>query len=355
MTPDEVIGFVRRDRQTEDQDELDRQRNQQRRSHKTPRMITHLRGAPASRRRARGRDRRDLPILQDAPQSTLAAQHISLFAQRVLARNRRSRADNAASRVYAAAAAPRLSVRARRCAAHRSRARRARPLLHERRFESSFRTAQPRFFFPTRAASSCARCAPPLKIGSAMLGLKAHANAPALNSPESASLAIPYWPVKEMLGKNAARAAPICALAARSISSAAMMSGRRVSKSEGTPAGKSANIPCGSNAAAGGKLSGRGCPSSRTSAFSAWARARNWFCSFVRARAAALSASVRSSALATPASTRSLTKRSDSSAAASASCVTFNCSSNARSVRYCLASCATSAISAARQACAVDR
>src|SRR5260363_319272 len=144
MTPDEVIGFVRRDRQTEDQDELDRQRNQQRRSHKTPRMITHLRGAPASRRRARGRDRRDLPILQDAPQSTLAAQHISLFAQRVLARNRRSRADNAASR--------------------------------------------------------CARCAPPLKIGSAMLGLKAHANAPALNSPESAALAIPYWPVKEMLG-----------------------------------------------------------------------------------------------------------------------------------------------------------
>src|SRR5260364_298233 len=122
MTPDEVIGFVRRDRQTEDQDELDRQRNQQRRSHKTPRMITHLRGAPASRRRARGRDRRDLPILQDAPQSTLAA--------------------------------------------------------------------------------------PPLKIGSAMLGLKAHANAPALNSPESAALAIPYWPVKEMLGKNAARAAP---------------------------------------------------------------------------------------------------------------------------------------------------
>src|SRR5260364_274011 len=79
MTPDEVIGFVRRDRQTEDQDELDRQRNQQRRSHKTPRMITHLRGAPASRRRARGRDRRDLPILQDAPQSTLAAQHISLL------------------------------------------------------------------------------------------------------------------------------------------------------------------------------------------------------------------------------------------------------------------------------------
>src|SRR5260363_24916 len=221
MTPDEVIGFVRRDRQTEDQDELDRQRNQQRRSHKTPRMITHLRGAPASRRRARGRDRRDLPILQDAPQSTLAAQHISLFAQRVLARNRRSRADNAASRVKAAAAAPRLSVRARRCAAHRSRARRARPLLHERRFESSFRTAQPRFFF---------RRAPPLKIGSAMLGLKAHANAPALNSPESAALAIPYWPVKEMLGKNAARAAPICALAARSISSAAMMSGRRVSK-----------------------------------------------------------------------------------------------------------------------------
>src|SRR5260363_262469 len=123
----------------------------------------------------------------------------------------------------------------------------------------------------------------------------------------------------------------------------------------GTPAGKSANIPCGSNAAAGGKLFGSGCPSSRTSAFSAWARARNWFCSFVRARAAALSASVRSSALATPASTRSLTKRSDSSAAASASCVTFNCSSNARSVRYCLASCATSAISAARQACAVDR
>src|SRR5260364_150800 len=45
MTPDEVIGFVRRDRQTEDQDELDRQRNQQRRSHKTPRMITHLRSA----------------------------------------------------------------------------------------------------------------------------------------------------------------------------------------------------------------------------------------------------------------------------------------------------------------------
>src|SRR5260364_220187 len=72
MTPDEVIGFVRRDRQTEDQDELDRQRNQQRRSHKTPRMITHLRGAPASRRRARGRDRRDLRILQDGQISSIS-------------------------------------------------------------------------------------------------------------------------------------------------------------------------------------------------------------------------------------------------------------------------------------------
>ena len=70
-------------------------------------------------------------------------------------------------------------------------------------------------------------------------GANVHAAEPALNNPPSVGLAVPNELVSEIFGKNAARAAPMFALAARNVASACMMSGRRASKSDGKPAGMS--------------------------------------------------------------------------------------------------------------------
>ncbi|MNX96688.1 hypothetical protein D3C86_1290190 [compost metagenome] len=77
-----------------------------------------------------------------------------------------------------------------------------------------------------------------------------------------------------MVGKNAARAAPILALADNSWFSAARMSGRRSSRSDGRPEGTVASSWSRPNVAGAGNVSGSGVPTTSTSAFMAWARAR---------------------------------------------------------------------------------
>jgi len=55
------------------------------------------------------------------------------------------------------------------------------------------------------------------------------------NRPESSVLAVPKLPVRLTLGKNAARATSMLALAVRRLCSADRMSGRRSSRSDGSP------------------------------------------------------------------------------------------------------------------------
>jgi len=62
-------------------------------------------------------------------------------------------------------------------------------------------------------------------------GEKAQARDPAPNNPPRVALAVPKLPVRLMLGKNAARAAPISAFSERSNASAWRISGRCVSRS----------------------------------------------------------------------------------------------------------------------------
>ncbi|MPN33058.1 hypothetical protein SDC9_180541 [bioreactor metagenome] len=78
---------------------------------------------------------------------------------------------------------------------------------------------------------------PPSKIGSEIVGANCQARLPLLNRPSSSALAVPQLPVRAMRGKNAARAADTLALAACRPYSAAMMSGRCVSRSDGRPSG----------------------------------------------------------------------------------------------------------------------
>ena len=122
--------------------------------------------------------------------------------------------------------------------------------------------------------SRLARSLPPSKIGTVIDGMKLHANEPPPKSAESAALSAPKLPVRLIVGKNAARAAPMLALAARKFASACMMSGRRVRRSEGTSAGISATRDCEFSGVAGGRSARSGWPSSSTSAFFACARAR---------------------------------------------------------------------------------
>ncbi|MNY65733.1 hypothetical protein D3C86_2030520 [compost metagenome] len=70
--------------------------------------------------------------------------------------------------------------------------------------------------FCTSARSNPARKEPPEKIGSESCGTKLQAPEPAENKPSRPALAVPPKPVRLRDGKNAARAAPILAFAARS-------------------------------------------------------------------------------------------------------------------------------------------
>ena len=67
---------------------------------------------------------------------------------------------------------------------------------------------------------------------------------PPSNRPKSSLLALPKPAVSDMRGKNAARAAPMLALAAISCCSAWRISARRVSRSDGKPAGTAPNSGC---------------------------------------------------------------------------------------------------------------
>ena len=96
--------------------------------------------------------------------------------------------------------------------------------------------------FWTDVRSRLAVRAPPWKIGTVIDGVNAHAAEPALNNPLRDALAVPALPVKLIVGKNAARAAPMLAFSERRTASACRMSGRRVSRSDGDPAGTSTRI-----------------------------------------------------------------------------------------------------------------
>ncbi|MOA05926.1 hypothetical protein D3C78_1255390 [compost metagenome] len=80
-----------------------------------------------------------------------------------------------------------------------------------------------------------------MKIGRLICGWNSQVPLPPLNSPDSSLLVVPARAVRLMLGKNAARAAPMSALAALSACSAWRMSGRRCSSAEGSPTGSSAS------------------------------------------------------------------------------------------------------------------
>jgi hypothetical protein len=67
---------------------------------------------------------------------------------------------------------------------------------------------------------------PASKTGSSSDGRQVKPQEPFLNRPDSSLLAVPACAVREMRGKNAARAAPMLALAATSCCSAWRMSGR---------------------------------------------------------------------------------------------------------------------------------
>ncbi|MNT09121.1 hypothetical protein D3C72_1438900 [compost metagenome] len=112
-----------------------------------------------------------------------------------------------------------------------------------------------------------------MKIGRLICGENSHVPEPASNSPDSWRLAVPAEAVSEMLGKNAARAAPISALADSRRCSAARMSGRFWSRSEGKPAGTSAtSLP--SSGSPSGRSAGRLAPSSSVSALVSCATSR---------------------------------------------------------------------------------
>ncbi len=107
--------------------------------------------------------------------------------------------------------------------------------------------------------SRLARLRPALKIGKVSVGTKLQARVPASNNLERLLLDEPVDAVRLMLGKNAARAAPILALAARKLRSASRMSGRRCSNCDGKPAGTLANTLPSTLA-----LSGNACGSNST-------------------------------------------------------------------------------------------
>ena len=115
-------------------------------------------------------------------------------------------------------------------------------------------------------------------MGSVICGRKLQAREPESNRPSSEALAVPAEPVRLIVGKNAARAAPMLALAPISICSAARMSGRRASSSDGRPLGRSVGTMSSGSATASSSCrdsSGvSGWPSSSTSALRSLAACR---------------------------------------------------------------------------------
>ena len=84
---------------------------------------------------------------------------------------------------------------------------------------------------------------------------------------------LPALPVRLIDGKNAARAAPMFAFAARRLYSAARMSGRCNSSSDGVPAGIGGIATRSSVNADGRSASATGAPTSKSSA---WRSCSTW-------------------------------------------------------------------------------
>ncbi len=105
-----------------------------------------------------------------------------------------------------------------------------------------------------------------MKIGRLTDGAKLQVLLPPLNKPDSAVLDEPELAVSEIVGKKAARAAPMSAFEPCSVCSAASTSGRCCSSVEGSPAGTSTSALAVAMPAAGNSSSGTVAPASRSSA-----------------------------------------------------------------------------------------
>ena len=182
------------------------------------------------------------------------------------------------------------------------------------------------------ARSRLARLRPPSKRGSVTWGVNDQARWPERNRSDRSALDDPRKPVSEMRGKKAARAAPMSALRARSRCSAAWMSGRWMSSSDGVPADRSCSSMGRSDGCAGpadpadpadcadryGPRSSTPVSSSR--ALPAWRRSRSLRSTSARAWAARPTASWWSRAVAVPALRRCAVKRSEASRLCSVLC-----------------------------------
>ncbi|MNV72561.1 hypothetical protein D3C71_1656600 [compost metagenome] len=96
--------------------------------------------------------------------------------------------------------------------------------------------------------------------------MKLHTRVPLSNRPDSSDEADPMLPVRLIDGKNAARAAPMLALAASSVCSACSTSGRRSSTSDGKPDGNAPTLATSVTSACGSSEASIGPPASSTSA-----------------------------------------------------------------------------------------
>lgn len=113
------------------------------------------------------------------------------------------------------------------------------------------------------ATSSSAFNAPARKIGTLTLGENDHVWSPS-NRLDNASLPRPALAVNEMVGKKAARAAPISALAALSVCSAGSTSGRCNNTRDSSCAGNGASAtPVSIASLAGNNATGTDVPTTR--------------------------------------------------------------------------------------------
>ena len=114
---------------------------------------------------------------------------------------------------------------------------------------------------------------PALKMGTLMLGMKVQVPRPPSNRLESESLERPVVAVSEMVGKKAARAAPMLALAAFSVCSAASTSGLSSSTFDDRLAGSGASATASASTWApgsGSRASGTREPTTSSRALMAW-------------------------------------------------------------------------------------
>lgn len=171
--------------------------------------------------------------------------------------------------------------------------------------------------------------APPSKRGSVTWGVNDQARWPERNRSDRSALDDPRNPVSEMRGKKAARAAPMSALRARSRCSAAWMSGRWMSSSEGVPADKSCSsmgtsddfADCAYPADCADRYGPRSStPVSSSRALPAWRSSRSLRSTSARAWAARPRASWWSNAVAVPAWRRCAVSRSEDSRLCSVRC-----------------------------------